>query len=82
MVISNVDMIEYVGGGSCRCMLVENWSTINMFNLKQNNRKDSLKSDEKYNLMKKLNFFRISSKDIESDDSDDACSLSSCDDSS
>lgn len=27
MVISNVDMIEAVGGGSCRCMLVENWST-------------------------------------------------------
>lgn len=28
MVISNVDNIEAVGGGSCRCMLVENWSTI------------------------------------------------------
>lgn len=27
MVVSNVDMIEAVGGGSCRCMLVENWST-------------------------------------------------------
>jgi len=27
MVISNVDMIESVGGGSCRCMLVENWSS-------------------------------------------------------
>lgn len=27
MVVSNVDMIENVGGGSCRCMLVENWST-------------------------------------------------------
>lgn len=27
MIVSNVDMIEAVGGGSCRCMLVENWST-------------------------------------------------------
>jgi hypothetical protein len=27
MVVSNVDMIEDVGGGSCRCLLVENWST-------------------------------------------------------
>lgn len=30
MVISDVSMIESVGGGSCRCMLVENWSTVNM----------------------------------------------------
>ena len=30
MVVSNVDMIEAVGGGSCRCMLVENWSTSQM----------------------------------------------------
>ena len=28
MVITQVDLIESVGGGSCRCMLVENWSTI------------------------------------------------------
>lgn len=28
MVVSNVNMIEAVGGGSCRCMLVENWSTV------------------------------------------------------
>jgi hypothetical protein len=28
MVISDVSMIESVGGGSCRCLLVENWSTV------------------------------------------------------
>ena len=28
MVITQVDLIEIIGGGSCRCMLVENWSTI------------------------------------------------------
>jgi hypothetical protein len=28
MIISDVNMVESVGGGSCRCMLVENWSTI------------------------------------------------------
>jgi len=28
MVITNVSKIEEVGGGSCRCMLVQNWSTV------------------------------------------------------
>ena len=28
MVVSQVDLIELVGGGSCRCMLVENWTTV------------------------------------------------------
>mgnify|MGYP006103545971 FL=1 len=40
MVVSNVDMIEAVGGGSCRCMLVENWSTTQLpprKNLKSSN---------------------------------------------
>lgn len=26
MVVTNVDTIEHVGGGSCRCMLAEDWS--------------------------------------------------------
>jgi len=33
MVVSKVDMIEQVGGGSCRCMLVENWSTVDTSSL-------------------------------------------------
>jgi hypothetical protein len=35
MVITQVDLIESVGGGSCRCMLVENWSTITPFIINQ-----------------------------------------------
>lgn len=33
MIVTNVNMIEQVGGGSCRCMLVENWSTVDMSHL-------------------------------------------------
>ena len=33
MVISDVSMIESVGGGSCRCLLVENWSTVDTSSL-------------------------------------------------
>ena len=35
MVISDVYMIEQVGGGSCRCLLVENWSTVDTSALPQ-----------------------------------------------
>lgn len=28
MVVSEVDTIEIIGGGSCRCMLVENWTNV------------------------------------------------------
>ena len=35
MVLTEVDLIEKVGGGSCRCMLVEDWSAMQPINLKQ-----------------------------------------------
>lgn len=35
MVLTEVDLIERVGGGSCRCMLVEDWSAMQPINLKQ-----------------------------------------------
>jgi hypothetical protein len=28
MIITNVNNIEHVGGGSCRCMLAEDWGTV------------------------------------------------------
>ena len=48
MVTTDVDLIEIVGGGSCRCMLVEDWSAVTVDkrkNLKQrlNELEDSIK---------------------------------------
>ena len=37
MVVSEVDTIEIVGGGSCRCMLVENWSNVKRLEFKVEN---------------------------------------------
>ena len=35
MVVTNVNNIEHVGGGSCRCMLAEDWGTTEISNLKK-----------------------------------------------
>ena len=37
MVTTEVDLIEKVGGGSCRCMLVEDWSSEEVVVVSRNN---------------------------------------------
>lgn len=73
MIVTNVDMIEQVGGGSCRCMLVENWSTLDMSHLlptNQNSHKIQKRIDYYFEKNEVMDL-SLSNMSISSDD--DSC---------